>query len=232
MIVTVFFLFQFRVARGLRSQCRPAWCRIDRHQLAHLLQQRGAASAPSGTQSLREDRVGETRDYSRPGRPRPRWPAASDIQSAFDRAGWAARLQSAAAISTIPYGAMNQDSPLALLKPRLRAPTTPRHPPAPAPGRAPSTTATSRLPLRVAEATPGVRRRQAQMKPVFMPSAPGWRPIGVLPQFHPTISHANSREDASKNQYSGSSRISARARVARSRAEGNLVFRRPADRSD
>src|SRR5204863_8913297 len=82
--------------------------------------------------------------------------------------------------STVPNGAANHDRGLLLLKPRssscaafmARA----------AEDGAPSTTAMSRRPLRVAEATR--LKPEAQMKPVFMPSAPGQRPIRVL-YFHP-----------------------------------------------
>ena len=48
----------------------------------------------------------------------------------------------------------------------------------PAEEGAPSTTAMSRLPLRVAVATR--LKPEAQMKPVFMPSAPGKRPSSGL----------------------------------------------------
>src|SRR5438067_13891717 len=78
--------------------------------------------------------------------------------------------------STVPNGAANHDRGLLLLKPRssscaafmARA----------AEDGAPSTTAMSRRPLRVAEAP---RLKPApQMKPAFMPSEPGERPTSVL----------------------------------------------------
>src|SRR5262249_41012495 len=96
------------------------------------------------------------------------------------------RLGGAAAIgcsdSTVPKGAMNQDSPLALLKPRSSSCAAFKA--RAAEEGAPSTTAISRLPLRVAEATR--LKPEAQMKPVFMPSAPGYRPFRGL-NVHRTI---------------------------------------------
>ena len=72
-------------------------------------------------------------------------------------------------VSTVPSDGISQFKPPLLLKPRSRscAALSART----AEEGAPSTTAMRRLPLRVAEATR--LNPDAQIKPVFMPSAPG-----------------------------------------------------------
>ena len=72
-------------------------------------------------------------------------------------------------VSTVPSDGISHDSPLLLLKPRSRscAAFNARA----ADEGAPSTTAISRRSSRVAVATR--LNPEAQMKPVFMPSAPG-----------------------------------------------------------
>jgi hypothetical protein len=71
--------------------------------------------------------------------------------------------------STVLKGCISQVSPLPLLKPRSSSCAAFKA--RAAEEGAPSTTAMSRRPLRVAEATR--LKPEAQMKPVFMPSAPG-----------------------------------------------------------
>src|SRR4051794_3309878 len=80
-----------------------------------------------------------------------------------------------ARLSTVPSAGLSHARPV-LAKPRSSncAARTARI----LPEEAPSTTAISRLPLRVAEATR--LYPDAQMKPVLKPSAPGKRPINLL----------------------------------------------------